>query len=99
MNFIKYILLAFLSLLCLSTEASTIYRSGYQVKLFRKSHICPSTHEKSLKCPGYIVDHIRPLCAGGPDRPSNMQYQTYAASLRKDREERALCRSLRLAGK
>ncbi len=27
-------------------------------------------------CPGYVIDHVAPLCAGGSDRPSNMQWQT-----------------------
>lgn len=26
--------------------------------------------------PGYVVDHVIPLACGGPDEPSNMQWQT-----------------------
>lgn len=38
-----------------------------------------------------VVDHIIPLRCGGPDAISNMQWQTYAASLAKDKTEK-LCK-------
>ena|SRR5579859_1063938 len=41
--------------------------------------------------PGYVVDHIVPLCAGGADASSNMQWQTVAEAKVKDRRERAQC--------
>lgn len=41
--------------------------------------------------PGYVIDHIVPLCAGGADAPSNMQWQTVEAAKAKDRQERAEC--------
>jgi hypothetical protein len=44
-----------------------------------------------------VVDHIVPLCAGGADRPRNMQWQTIAAARAKDVEERALCRRRKVA--
>jgi hypothetical protein len=44
------------------------------------------------KCPGYVIDHITPLCAGGADRWSNMQWQTVEEAKVKDHEERKLCR-------
>jgi hypothetical protein len=42
--------------------------------------------------PGYVVDHIIPLVCGGPDAPSNMQWQTIAAAKAKDKTERLGCR-------
>jgi hypothetical protein len=27
-------------------------------------------------CPGYVVDHIMPLCAGGADDPANMMWMS-----------------------
>jgi hypothetical protein len=41
--------------------------------------------------PGYVVDHIVPLCAGGADAASNMQWQTVEEAKVKDRQERAMC--------
>jgi hypothetical protein len=68
-------------------------RSGYARAAFVKTHPCPATGAARGPCPGYIVDHIEPLCAGGPDAPANMQWQTRAEALKKDRIERALCRT------
>ncbi len=62
---------------------------------FQATHPCPSTGLRYGACPGYIKDHINPLCAGGPDAVSNMQWQTKEDSYRKDEWELALCRSLR----
>jgi hypothetical protein len=33
---------------------------------------------------GYVIDHIIPLAKGGPDLPTNMQWQTIAAAKVKD---------------
>jgi len=44
-----------------------------------------------------VVDHVKPLCAGGADRPRNMQWQTLAESKKKDIQERRLCAALRKA--
>jgi hypothetical protein len=45
--------------------------------------------------PGYVVDHVRPLCSGGPDTVANMQWQTVAEAKVKDADERRLCAQLR----
>ena len=37
--------------------------------------------------PGYVVDHIIPLERGGPDSPSNMQWQTIEEAKAKDKWE------------
>ncbi len=60
-----------------------------------QQHPCPSTGEAKGRCPGYVVDHIKPLCAGGQDRPSNMQWQTTAEAKNKDRLEREQCKRTR----
>ena len=41
---------------------------------------------------GYVIDHIVPLACGGPDVPSNMQWQTVGGAKAKDKIERANCR-------
>src|SRR5919204_6314660 len=66
-------------------------RDPHQRALFMKQHPCPATHRTTGACPGYVIDHVKPLCAGGPDHPSNMQWQTVAAAKVKDREERKMC--------
>jgi hypothetical protein len=73
------------------TVAKT-YRDPAQRAAFMKSHPCPSTGKTKGSCPGWIVDHIKPLCAGGPDHPSNMQWQTTAEAKKKDRLEREQCK-------
>jgi hypothetical protein len=66
-------------------------RDVHQRALFIKAHPCPANGKTRGSCPGYVVDHIKPLCAGGPDRPSNMQWQTVAEAKKKDRVERQMC--------
>jgi hypothetical protein len=66
-----------------------------QRTLFMKMHPCPANGYTRGKCPGYIMDHIKPLCAGGADRWSNMQWQIVAEAEVKDREERRTCASVR----
>ena len=41
--------------------------------------------------PGHVVDHIIPLACGGPDDPTNMQWQTTAEGKAKDKVERKQC--------
>jgi len=71
------------------------HRSTAAKHEFQRAHPCPSTGERRGRCPGYIVDHMQPLCAGGPDRPDNMQWQTVADAKAKDRIERRQCRAMR----
>ncbi len=54
---------------------------------FQRSHPCPANGHKSGACPGYVVDHIKPLKRGGADAPSNMQWQTKDAAKAKDKWE------------
>ena len=86
----KYLLA---TLLIISTSA--LARDPAQVREFRRHHPCPSTGKIGRNCPGYVVDHLVALCAGGPDAPSNMRFQEYRASLVKDAEERRYCRALK----
>ena len=62
---------------------------------FVRLNPCPANGKTRRTCPGYVVDHIEPLCAGGADSPANMQWQTVAEAKLKDRRERAQCRQLR----
>ena len=62
---------------------------------FQRQQPCPATGQIRGKCPGYVIDHITPLCAGGPDAPQNMQWQTVADAKAKDVEEHRYCRALK----
>lgn len=70
-------------------------RDPKQAALFKRTHLCPSTHKTTGPCTGYVINHIKPLCAGGLDSPVNMAWQEYKASLASDIKERALCRALK----
>lgn len=75
----------------LYTSVSAGPRSSSARLEFKRHNPCPATGQRNGTCPGYVIDHIHPLCARGPDRPENMQWQTRADSLVKDREERSMC--------
>ena len=66
-------------------------RDPGQVRKFRVDHPCPVTGKTMGPCPGWVVDHLYPLCAGGRDRPDNMAWQQERAAYAKDRIERELC--------
>lgn len=70
-------------------------RSPAQRAAFQRANPCPATQAHTGPCPGYVVDHIVPLCAGGADEPANMQWQTVAEGKAKDRLEAQECRSMR----
>jgi hypothetical protein len=78
-----------------STTAPGVHRDSHgkiardprQTNAFKKQHPCPSTGKTSGSCPGYVIDHIKPLKRGGADTPSNMQWQTEGAAKQKDRWE------------
>jgi hypothetical protein len=69
-------------------------RERLQVAAFRKGHACPSTAQHHGACPGFEVDHVRPLCSGGEDRPSNMQWISVADHRFKTLVDVRECRKL-----
>lgn len=90
---------ALLTLCALMGSSAATPRSAAARLEFQRHHPCPSTGERRGACPGHVIDHVNPLCAGGPDAASNMQWQTIAEALAKDAEERKLCRELRARAK
>jgi hypothetical protein len=76
---------------CLRDKHGHIKRSRAATSSFKKQHPCPATGKSAGRCPGYVIDHVKPLECGGTDAPSNMQWQTSAAAKAKDRTE-AQCR-------
>lgn len=85
---------------CVITRDShgKIARSHTALKAFVKDNACPATGLHSTHCPGYVIDHRRPLCSCGKDESSNMQWQTLFDSYRKDRLEDTLCAKLKRLG-
>lgn len=71
-----------------------ILRHRGPVHAFMREHPCPGGPDagSTVRCRGYKVDHVIPLCAGGEDDAANMQWQDRVAAAQKDRLEDALCR-------
>lgn len=75
--------------------AAKIQRSGAEVQAFKRHNPCPSTELRRGPCPGYQVDHVQPLCSGGPDKEANMQWLSVAEHRVKTRQDNRVCRYLR----
>lgn len=73
---------------CMRDSNGKIKRSSSAKHEFMRMNPCPSTSRTSGGCPGYVIDHVRPLATGGADDPSNMQWQTIEAAKAKDKVER-----------
>jgi hypothetical protein len=89
-NYIVSVLIAVLFAMQLQVAAQTHRRENRNrevTRQFQREHPCPSTGKKYGACPGYIKDHVRALCVGGPDAVSNLQWQTTADAKAKDRWE------------
>jgi hypothetical protein len=88
----RTIILALIVAMQVMPADARIVRSAAAKAAFAKLHPCPATHKPIPHCPGYVIDHVKPLCAGGADKPSNMQWQTIAVGTKKDAIERRTCR-------
>ena len=74
-------------------ETNRILRDRKQVYAFRKFNPCPIDGNLHKACPGWSVDHVRPLASCGCDDPNNMQWlpvqiKSCAGIYCKDRWER-----------
>lgn len=76
-----------------SADAAT-RRSMSERAAFQRENACPITGRHRGACPGWEIDHVRPLCAGGPDRRENMQWLDVPRHREKSKADRRLCRSL-----
>ena len=65
-------------LLLITPALAKTERSREVTREFQHLHPCPSTGKRTGACPGYVKDHVVPLCAGGADAVANMQWQTVA---------------------
>jgi pilus assembly protein FimV len=59
---------------------------------FRKTHPCPSTSEPGEACSGYVVTHVVPLCAGGANEATNMQWLRLEEAIEQERLAQERCR-------
>jgi hypothetical protein len=92
----KILSIIFLATALAATPAhAKVKRSHKALASFKAANPCPATSIVSKKCVGYIIDHIEPLCAGGADSVSNLQWQTVAEAKAKDVLEKRQCAALR----
>jgi len=88
---LSLILAVTLGLILACSPVALSARDARQVRLFRQANPCPATGNQGGACPGWVVDHIVPLCLGGADTPANMPWQDREAAAKKDLEERRAC--------
>ena len=74
-----------------SQELNARERSQAAKSEFKRMNPCPANGKDTGPCPGYIIDHVRPLACGGADSQENMQWQTIAEAKSKDKWERKGC--------
>jgi hypothetical protein len=84
----RVLFLALALLFALEAEA----RERSVAREFQKANPCPVTGKKSGACPNFERDHVRPLCAGGADHPSNMQWLSVEQHRAKTKVDRKECR-------
>jgi hypothetical protein len=71
--------------------ASAAPRSRVLLRDFQRLHPCPATEARRGPCPGFQIDHIQPLCAGGQDAIENLQWLDVADHAAKTRKDVAAC--------
>lgn len=88
----KWLALICLALAFAATPADARIKRSQSAKVeFKASHPCPANGARKGPCKGYVIDHVKALACGGPDVPSNMQWQTIAEGKAKDKWERKEC--------
>jgi 5-methylcytosine-specific restriction endonuclease McrA len=89
-----------LQVVCIATAVSVLsagaesreQRSRLVISEFKRQHPCPATNSTHGPCPGWEVDHILPLCDGGKDHVSNLQWLTVEEHKIKSRSDTLACR-------
>ncbi|WP_395055249.1 HNH endonuclease signature motif containing protein [Polaromonas sp.] len=72
-----------------------IERSAAEVLAFKRHNPCPVTGLARGSCPDWEVDHVQPLCSGGPDTRANMQWLSVEDHRAKTRSDVRMCRNSR----
>ena len=78
-----------------SVAANAAPRSMAERAAFVRHNPCPETGLRRGACPGWQVDHVVALCAGGPDTRANMQWLTVVDHRVKTRQDRRICRAIK----
>jgi 5-methylcytosine-specific restriction endonuclease McrA len=73
---------------CARDSRGHIRRSPAARRAFRAERPCPSTGLLVGACPGFQIDHIKPLHLGGKDEPANMQWLSVEEHRAKTERER-----------
>jgi len=94
MRWVLAMLALLLTVNAIPQVSNSALRDPAQAAAFRKQVACSATGKIQRSCPGYVVDHIDPLCAGGADRPDNMMFMSIADAKKKDRVEHKLCKCM-----
>lgn len=90
----KFAAFSFIAI-CMGGAHAQTHRSTDEVLAFKRQNPCPSTQGRRGACPGYQVDHVMPLCAGGADKTENMQWLSVVDHRAKTRQDLRVCRYLR----
>ena len=86
----------FIAACALSTAWAGEYpRSKMVLRAFVNQQACPATGQHRLPCPGYHIDHIVALCAGGADSVDNLQWLARDVHKEKTKGDLKVCRGLR----
>jgi hypothetical protein len=77
---------------CAAQPSATPKRAPEVRAEFMRAHPCPANGRTSGACPGFQVDHILAICAGGADSAANMQWLAVDLHKIKTRSDAAACR-------
>lgn len=83
-------------LLACALTAYGAERSTAVLLAFKRHNPCPANGERRGACPGWQIDHKTPLCLGGFDTQSNLQWLSVADHKAKTRLDVRSCRALKL---
>ena len=86
----RLFVVALLVLAALAAEAFP--RSSVVLRDFQREQPCPSTGAPRGACPGFQIDHVQPLCAGGADAVENLQWLSVRDHALKTQRDVAGCR-------
>ena len=85
-------------LACGSPQATATPPSPAAQAEFQRLHPCPANDARASDCPGYVIEHVVPLCLGGPDVAYNLRWQTVAEAKMNEVRDTRRCPAPRREG-